>query len=105
MGQHAPHGTVHARRWVKVARRHEQHILHGVAPLQHHRQPAIGGRGRPGHDAVYDLFLQHEVLILNHVDLFQQVKQDGAGDVIGQVADNSYFRSIQCLRHLRKVHF
>jgi hypothetical protein len=39
--------------------------------------------------------LQHEVLVFNARRKRQQVKQNGAGDVVGQVAANSDFDSTQ----------
>ena len=58
-------------------------ILHALP-----RQTAIVASGRPRHHAVNNLFLQHEVLVFDHVHMLEQVEQDGCGDVVGQVAHN-----------------
>ena len=113
MRGHAHHGAVHARRWVKAGGRHKQHVFHGVAPLQHHRQPAVvAGRGR-SHHAVYDLFLQHEVLVLHHISHLQQMKKNGGGNVVRQVANDAQTGGAQArgqgpevdLEHVRLHHF
>ena len=101
---HSHHGAIDLGGRVEAARRHKQHIFHGVAPLQHDRQAAIGGIARIGHHAVDHLFLQHEVLVLHHIHLFQQMEQDGAGDVVGQVAHHTQLGHAQMRRQRPEVH-
>ena len=80
---------MHTRWRIKRFRRHVQHRLDGIAPLQHHAQtPVVLVARRSGH-SLHHFALQHEVLVLYPLGSFQQVKKNGRGDVVGQIAHHT----------------
>ena len=103
MRHHAHHRAVHLGRRVERFGRHEQHIRHVIAPLQHDRQAAICRRGWCGDHAVDHLLLKHEMLVLHHIDGIEQMEQNRRGDVVGQIANNSQLDSRQTLCQKRKI--
>ena len=88
---------------MKGIRRHIEHLFHLVARLQHDAQAAIVGAVGRGHHAIDHLFLQHEVLVLNHRHMVEQVKQDGRGDVVWQVAHHAQLGRVEALGQLSEV--
>ena len=100
---HAHHRAVDPGWWVKTLGRHKQHVVHGVAPLQHHAQAAVVAAARRGDHAVDHFLLQHEVLVLHHRHMVEQVKQNRRGDVVGQVAHDAQLLP-QTLRDGAEVH-
>jgi hypothetical protein len=89
-GHHAHHAGIHLRRRVEGIGRHVEQFGHVVVVLQKHRQPPHVTAGR-SHDAVHHLLLQHEMLVFHAVGHGNQVQQQRAGDVVGQIADNAQF--------------
>ena len=57
--------------------------------MQHHRQPAISVFPRFGRHPRHHFLLQHKVQIVEVFSLGQQMKQQGCGDVVGQVAGHA----------------
>ena len=62
---HANHSAVHPWRWRETLRADGQHVFHLVAPLQHHTEAAEVCAVRRSYHAMYDFFLQHEMLVFN----------------------------------------
>jgi hypothetical protein len=67
-------------------------------PLDHHRQPSIVLAAGGGGQAVDHLLLQHEQHVLDAGSLVEQVKQQGRGDVVGQIANQTQFPACRCKR-------
>ena len=88
---------------MKGVGRHIEHLFHLKTRLQHDAQAAIVGAVRGGHHAIDHLFLQHEVLVLHHVHMVEQVKQDGRGDVVGQVAHHAQLGRVEALGQFGEV--
>ena len=55
--------------------------------LNHDRQAAPVSTARACCHALNHFFLQHEVHVANQIGIFQQMKNQRRGDVVGQVAD------------------
>ena len=87
--RHAQDRGVDARRRLERLGRHVEQGLDPVAPLQHHREPAVVLVARPRSDPVDHLLLQHEVLVVDGVARLEKVEQDRRRDVVGQVADDA----------------
>ena len=93
MRHHTHHRTVHAWRRVKTFRADKQDVVHCIAPLQHDRQTSVVRGAGLGHHPVDHFLLQHEVLVLHHGHMVKQMKQDRAGNVVGQVTHNAQLLS------------
>src|SRR3546814_19736028 len=61
-------------------------FFHPIARLQHHRQAAVIRRAGVGNHAVDHFTLQHEMLVHDVIGIIEQMKQQWAGNVVGQVA-------------------
>src|SRR5690606_3058613 len=82
------HGRHNPRRWEEHARRHFKQHLYMIKRLQQHTQDAIGlapmRRCKPvGHLALY-----HSDYLAYTVAVFQHLKKNLRGDIIGKVADD-----------------
>jgi hypothetical protein len=87
--RHPQHRRVDSRRRLEGFGRNIEQTLDPIAPLQHHGEPAeVLGPGLGG-DAVDDLLLQHEVLVLDGTAGVEKMEQDRRRDVVGQVADDA----------------
>ena len=45
-----------------------------------------------------------DVLVLHHINMGQQVKQDGRGNVVGQIADHAHLGHVHVLGDLGEIH-
>ena len=87
----ADDGAIDFRRRVEGVRRDVKQ-RGGLAPqLCHQAEAAVGFAAGRGGDAVNDFFLQHIVHIVDVLALGEAVKEDGRGEVVGQVADEAEF--------------
>ena len=70
---------------------------HPTVILHHHREPAIGFIARHRAEALDNFELQHKVHILNKLAHLNQVKQQGRGNIVGQVADKAHWSAVMKL--------
>ena len=90
--RHPQHRRVDSRRRLERLRRHVEQGSIVVAPLQHHREPAVVLAARARGHPVDHFLLQHEMLVGDVVARLEQVEQDRRRDVVGQVADDAKLR-------------
>ncbi len=80
-------------------------MVHVVVGLQHHRQSAVVAGFWGSDHAIYYFFLQHEVLVNHPVGYFKQSKQDGRGNIVGQVAHHAKRRGELPEVKFQHIHF
>ena len=77
------------RPWRKGAGRNGKEALDRTIELHHDAETAVVPGTRRGSDAIPHFALQRAMHVLDVVDLRQQAKEQGGGDVVGQVADDA----------------
>ena len=89
MGFEAQEGGFDPRPRREGAGRDGKEAFHDAIELHHDTETAVVPGPRRGQDAISHFALQRAVHVLDMADLRQQAKEQGGGDVIGQVADDA----------------